>query len=100
MVTDGDSSSCGPRPAGPRASLHSPPASTCHSAIGSPLSPWVLRHTGEHDRSGRIVGDTCRLEELDLRVHAVALADAVEPGPGVERLGCGPCLPQVDAAGP
>src|SRR5262249_20202379 len=55
---------------------------------------------GQEDRAGCVVGDAGRLEELDLRVHAVALADAVQPGPGVERFGRCVCLPQVDAAGP
>jgi len=34
------------------------------------------------------------------RVHAVPLADAVQPGLGKEGLGRRLCLPQVDAAGP
>src|SRR5215470_7735384 len=33
MVSEAVSSSCGPSSAGPRASLRSPPASNCHSAI-------------------------------------------------------------------
>src|SRR4029077_13885766 len=37
---------------------------------------------------------------LDLRIHAVALADAGEPRPAVERLGVGAALPQIDAASP
>src|SRR5262249_8074877 len=55
---------------------------------------------GDENRRARVVGDASGLEELDLGVHAVALADAVQPGPGVERIGRGLGLPQVDAAGP
>ena len=35
-----------------------------------------------------------------MRVHAVALADALQPRPGLERLGRCPRLPEIDAAGP
>src|SRR3977135_3038851 len=48
----------------------------------------------------RIVGDAGGVEILDLRVHAVALADAGEPRPGVERLGVGAAPPQIAATGP
>src|SRR5437899_3150076 len=40
------------------------------------------------------------MEKLDLWVHAVALADPLEPGPGVERVCGGAALPEVNAAGP
>src|SRR5690348_15274315 len=107
MVSEAGSSSCGPGPAGPRASLRSPPALLRHPSAGTivtavaallPVSPVaasgtsrtgmresaggpLLRRTAGQDRPGRIVGDARGLEELDLRVHAVALEDAVEPRP-------------------
>jgi len=36
---------------------------------------------------------------FNLRVHAIALTDAVEPRPRIERLRVGAGLPQIDAAG-
>ena len=62
-------------------------------------SLWLLR-IGEQHRLGRVVGNTSGVEILDLRIHAVALADAGEPRPRIERLGVGARLPQIDAAGP
>src|SRR5215472_4848855 len=61
---------------------------------------WLFRRIGQQDRPDRIVGDAGCLEELDVRVHAVALADPIQPRPGVERVGRRPRLPQVDAPGP
>src|SRR5580704_7328180 len=54
----------------------------------------------ELDLSARVVGQREDLVELDLRVHAVALDDAVEPRPAVEDLGVLAGLPLVDASGP
>src|SRR5215472_13017552 len=62
-------------------------------------SLWLLR-VGEQHRLGRVVGHASGVEVLDLRIHAVALADAREPRPRIERLGVGARLPQIDAAGP
>src|ERR1700736_3351137 len=59
-----------------------------------------LLRGGEQHRLGRVVGRASGVEMLDLRVHAVALADAGEPRPRIERLGVGARLPQIDAAGP
>ena len=47
-----------------------------------------------------IVGDRGGVEVADLGVHPVALADALEPGAGVEGLGVGAIPPQIDAARP
>src|SRR5215469_7850485 len=60
----------------------------------------LLRSVGQQHGFDRIVGDARGLEKLDLRIHSVALADAVEPRPGVEGFGIGPALPQIDTAGP
>src|SRR6516165_7189305 len=62
-------------------------------------SLWLLR-VGEQHRLGRVVGHASGVEILDLRIHAIALADAGEPRPRIERLGVGARLPQIDAAGP
>src|SRR5205823_13303488 len=47
----------------------------------------LFRCFGQQHRFRRIVGDAGGLEILDLRVHAVALADTPQPRPAVERLG-------------
>src|SRR5438046_23447 len=60
----------------------------------------LFRGVWQQYRLERIVGDAGGVEILDLRVHAVALADAFEPWPIIEGLGVGAALPQIDAAGP
>src|SRR6266851_5015269 len=60
----------------------------------------LFRRVRQQYRLDRIIGNAGGLEKLDLRVHAVAVANAVEPGSGVERVGVGQALPQIDAAGP
>src|SRR6266851_3515405 len=60
----------------------------------------LFRRVRQQYRFDRIVGNAGGLEILDLRLHAVAVANAVEPGSGVERVGVGAALPQIDAAGP
>src|SRR5579862_8366143 len=60
----------------------------------------LLGGVGQQDRLGRVIGDAGGLEILDLRVHAVALADAVKPRAAVEGVGGGARLPQVDPARP
>ena len=67
-----------------------------HVRVGSFHS--LFRSSGQQDRLHRIVGDASRLEKLDLRVHAVARADAVEPGAGVERLAPQPALLSLGGA--
>jgi hypothetical protein len=47
----------------------------------------------------RLVGQRHRFEILDLRIVAVAGADAVAPGAGVERFGVVPGFSHIDAAG-
>src|SRR6202171_890192 len=59
-----------------------------------------LLRVGEQHRLGRIVGHASGVEILDLRIHAVALANASEPRPRIERLGVGARRPQIDAPGP
>jgi hypothetical protein len=54
------------------------------------LVPCWLLPVGEQHRLGRVVGHASGVEILDLRIHAVALADAGKPRPGIERLGAGP----------
>lgn len=49
----------------------------------------------EPDLAARVVGHRKDLVELDLRLHAVALHDAVEPRSGIERLGVLDALPLV-----
>src|SRR3984893_4921523 len=49
--------------------------------------------------AARLVGQRHRLEILDLRLVAVAGADAVAPGAGVEGFGVGLRFPHIDAAG-
>src|SRR5579872_6107386 len=60
----------------------------------------LLRRLGQQHSFKRVVGDARGFEILDLRVHAVALANAVEPRAVVERFGGGAALPQIDAPGP
>src|SRR4051812_16940023 len=60
----------------------------------------LFRRVRQQHRFRRIVCDAGGMEILDLRVHAVALADAVEPRPAVEGFGVAAVLPQIDAAGP
>jgi hypothetical protein len=48
----------------------------------------------------RVVGDREDLVELDLRLHAVALYNAVEPRSAVERLGVLDALPLIHASRP
>src|ERR1700750_3144355 len=50
--------------------------------------------------SARVVGHRENLVEIDLWLHAVALDDALEPRPGVERLGVFDTIPLVHAACP
>src|SRR5258705_11848482 len=50
--------------------------------------------------SARVVGHRKDLVEIDLWLHAVALEDALEPRPGVERLGVLDAIPLVHAAHP
>src|ERR1700681_536843 len=50
--------------------------------------------------SARVVGHRKDLVEVDLWLHAVALDDALEPRPGVERLGVLEAIPLVHAARP
>src|SRR5258706_16131410 len=79
------------------------------SAATSPTGPAPTTSTGagksvrgvgqQHRRRG-VVGNAGGGEILDLRVHAVARADAVAPRSGIERLGIGAGLPEVDATGP
>src|SRR5882757_6922575 len=45
--------------------------------------------------SARVVGQRKDLVEIDLWLHAVALDDALEPRPGVERLGVLDAIPLV-----
>src|SRR5690349_868873 len=52
------------------------------------------------DLAARVVGHRKNLIKLDLRFHAVALDDAVEPRSVVERLGFFDALPLVYAARP
>src|ERR1700676_1922669 len=49
--------------------------------------------------AARLVGQRHRLEILDLRIVAVAGADAVAPGAGVEGFSVGLRFPHVNAAG-
>src|SRR5882757_5506419 len=69
----------------------------------SEISPYLFGGHGlleELDLAACVVGHRKDLVELDLRVHAVALNDAVEPRPSVERPGVLDALPLVDAARP
>src|SRR5258708_5014141 len=50
--------------------------------------------------AARVVCYRKNLVKIDLRLHAVALDDALEPRPGVERLGVLDALPLVHAARP
>src|SRR5215471_19258771 len=58
------------------------------------------RFLEEFDLAARVVGERKDLVELDLRRHAVALHDAVEPWPAVERFGVLNALPLVHATRP
>src|SRR3984893_1587038 len=70
--------------------------------VGPPGSGLFGGHglLGEFDFAARVVGHRKHLVELDQRLHAVALHDAVPPWSGVERLGVFDALPLVHAARP
>src|SRR5262249_29601611 len=52
------------------------------------------------DLAACIIGDRKDLVEVDLRIHAVAFDNAVEPRPAIKGLGVLDALPLVDAARP
>src|SRR5712691_4702285 len=60
----------------------------------------LFRRVRQQYRLDRVVSNAGGVKIFDLRVHAVAVANAVEPGSGIERVGVGAALPQIDAAGP
>src|SRR6266478_6825939 len=88
------------------------------SACRPPVQPPPLRPSAADERdilsesfggsglleqlnsSARVVGQRKDLVEIDLWLHAVALDDALEPRPGVERLGVLDAIPLVHAARP
>src|SRR5437868_1707024 len=85
--------------------VSSPPAACQPPPSGPPsrvnkLKAKLFRRVRQQYRLGGIVGDAGGLEILDLRLHTVALADAVEPRAGIKSLGIGAAVPQIDAAGP
>src|SRR6516225_11308841 len=88
MVSEAASSSRGPSPAGPRASLRSPPVTNCHSAIRLSFPP-----PGEEPLPLR--------PATAVRVSHHRYASAVPPeGSGGTALGCGYDCFVVDACQP
>src|SRR5712691_6165176 len=79
-----------------------PSASRNRSAIDavSLLMPSLHGVLEPFDRAPCVVREREDLVELDLRPHAVALDDAVEPCPAVEALGILARLPLIDASRP
>src|SRR5271156_5080380 len=76
-------------------------------ALGVKCTVTVIRNSSggsglleQLNPSARVVGHRKDLVEIDLWLHAVALDDALEPRPGVERLGVLDAIPLVHAAGP
>src|SRR6266849_11129964 len=88
--------------AGPAGSSRKRPSpASAPSGSAAALPPGDQRILLEElDAPARVVGQREDLIELDLRAHAIALDDAVEPRAAVEDLGVLASLPLIDTSRP